>query len=318
MNSEKYPMDKLQFLSRCMVAASCGLAYGLFTSTGASANVRICQELEQQYEQIKSSADTLQINATLGAAADKGCVSLARRLLDDGASLASRNREGSTPLSRAAKSRHADVIELFLARGASINARDLDGSTALFVASEQDSLPIVQLLIAHGSNVNLPGRSGLTAIEAAAYMGNESIVRLLLDKGADPRDVDTTGKSPICYAVGRGYAKVVRVLLDHSVNVNTRYGNDLTALMWAAGHEDGAGTSNVADVIELLIARGAHLDDQDNRGRTALMIAASLGHEKAIDVLLAHGADRTIRDKEQKTAADLAATDDLRKKLAAN
>lgn len=311
-------MRNIRLVFRSMAVLACGLAYGPILSTRAVAKVRVCQEQEQHYEQIRSSADMLQINAALGAAADKGCMSLARRLLDDGASLASRDREGATPLSRATKSRHTDVVELFLMRGASINARDLDGSTAMFLASEQDSLPIVQLLIARGSDVNLPGRSGLAPIEAAAYMGNESIVRLLLNKGADPQSTDTTGKSPICYAVGRGYAKIVRVLLDHSVNVNARYGNDLTALMWAAGHDDGAGSSNVADVIELLIARGAHLNDQDNRGRTALMIAAALGHENAVNLLLAHGADRTIRDKQQKTAADLAATDELRKKLASN
>lgn len=310
-------MRNVEFLFRSMAAVACGLAYGPLLSIGAVAKVRACQEQEQNYEQIRSSADTLQINAALGAAADKGCLSLARRLLEDGASLASRDRQGAAPLSRAAKSHHADVVELFLERGASVNARDLDGSTALFVASEQDSLSIAQSLIAHGSDVNLPGRSGLTPIEAAAYMGNEAIVRLLLTKGADPQTADTTGKSPICYAVGRGYLKIARVLLDHSVNVNARYGNDLTVLMWAAGHEDGAGSSDVADVMELLIARGARLNDQDNRGRTALMIAAALGHEKAVDVLLAHGADRTIRDRQQKTAADLAATDDLRKKLVA-
>jgi ankyrin repeat protein len=77
--------------------------------------------------------------------------------------------------------------------------------------------------------------------------------------------------------------------------------------MWAAGHQD---------VIEPLIARGAHLNDQGNRGRTALMIAAALEHAKAVDVLLAHGADRAIHDKSGKTATDLAATDDLRRKLA--
>ncbi len=117
-------------------------------------------------------------------------------------------------------------------------------------------------------------------------------MRLLLDKGADPKKTDATGKAPICYAVGRGYANVARVFLDHSIDVNTRYGNDLTALMWAAGHEDAGGSSDVADVLVLLIGRGARLNDQDNRGRTALMIAASLGHEKAVDVLLAEGATR--------------------------
>ncbi len=290
--------------------------YAVLVPDSALAKARVCQEQEQHYEQIKSSAGPLEINAALSAAADKDCVDLARRLLDDGASLGSRDRQGAMPLTHAAKSGHTDILELFLARGASINARDLDGSTALFAASEQDNQPAVQSLVAHGADVNLSGRSGLTPTEAAAYMGNEALVRLLIDRGADPKLGDATGKAPICYAVARGYGKVVRVLLDHSIDVNARYGNDLTALMWAAGHEDAAGSSDVADVIGLLIDRGARLNDQDNRGRTALMIAASLGHENAVDLLLAKGADKALRDKSGKTAADLATNEVLRKKLA--
>lgn len=304
------------FLSASSTVALAAACIGLLAPNSAYAKVRVCQEQEQHYEQIKGGAGPLEINAALSAAADKGCIDVARRLLDDGAALGSRDRQGAMPLTHAAKSGHTDILELFLARGALINARDLDGSTALFAASEQDNQPAVQSLVAHGADVNLPGRSGLTPIEAAAYMGNEPLARLLLDKGADPKKADATGKAPICYAVGRGYANVARVLLDHSIDVNTRYGNDLTALMWAAGHEDAAGSSDVADVLALLIDRGARLNDQDNRGRTALMIAASLGHERAVDVLLAKGADKGLRDKTGKSAADLAANGALRKKLA--
>jgi ankyrin repeat protein len=302
---------------RSQAAAVLGSAFCIFAATNAAvAKVRVCQEQDQHYDQIKASAGPLESNAALSAAADKGCMTLARRLLDDGASLGSRDRQGAMPLTHAARAGNNDIVELFIARGAAINARDLDGSTALYVATEQDNQQTVQALVAHGADINLPGRSGLTPIEAAAYMGNETLVRLLLDKGADPKRTDATGKGPLCYAVARGFAKVAGVLLDHAIDVNQRYGNDLTALMWAAGHEDGAGSSDVGDVVTLLIKRGARLNDQDNRGRSALMIAASLGHEKAVDVLLAQGADRSLRDKSGKTAADLAANDELRKKLA--
>lgn len=286
------------------------------SSKSDAAKVRVCQEQDQRYQEIKPGAGPLELNAALSAAADKGCLNLARRLLDDGASLGSRDRFGAMPLTHAAKAGEIDILELFLARGAAIDARNLDGSSALFVAAEQDNQPVVEALVAKGANVNLPGRSGLTAVDAAAYMGNEALVKLLIDKGADPKRADATGKGPICYAVARGFTKVVALLLDRSVDVNARYGNDLTALMWAAGHEDAAGSSDVADALSLLIDRGAHLDDQDNRGRTALMIAASLGHEKAVDVLLTHGAERNIKDKTGKTAADLAPNEELKKKLA--
>jgi hypothetical protein len=47
-----------------------------------------------------------------------------------------------------------------------------------------------------------------------------------------------------------------------------------------------------------------------------LMIAAELNHAIAVDVLLAHGADKTIRDKQGKTAGDLTSLTALREKLA--
>jgi len=72
----------------------------------------------------------------------------------------------------------------------------------------------------------------------------------------------------------------------------------------------------VVEVMTLLIERGARLDEQDNRGRTALMIAAELGHTPAVDLLLAHGADKSLKDKQGKTAGDLTSLTELRDKLA--
>ena len=58
----------------------------------SAAKVRICQGLEQAYEQTKPTATTLEVNAALFSAADKRCDALARRLLADGASLQARDR----------------------------------------------------------------------------------------------------------------------------------------------------------------------------------------------------------------------------------
>jgi ankyrin repeat protein len=86
--------------------------------------------------------------------------------------------------------------------------------------------------------------------------------------------------------------------------------------MWAAGYSDEAGVNDVIEVMTLFLDRGARLDDQDNRGRTALMIAAELNHEAAVDLLLARGADKTLKDKQGKTAGDLTSLTALREKLA--
>ena len=281
------------------------------------ANQKVCRSLDQRYEQIEKEATTVEVNATLFTAAEKGCIDLARRLLEKGASLEARDRMGFSPLSRAAKSGQAEIVAMFLERGAAIDARSIEGSTALFEAAESGRLPIVQILVEKGAKVDLRGRSGITPLAAAAYMGSEPIVEFLMQKGADPNAADDTKKTAIIYAAGRGFSGIARLLLDHGVDVNARYGNDLTALMWAAGYSDEAGVDDVAKLMALLIERGARLDDQDNRGRTPLMIAAELNHEGAVDILLSHGADRSLRDRQGKSAGDLTTLTALREKLAA-
>jgi len=90
------------------------------------------------------------------------------------------------------------------------------------------------------------------------------------------------------------------------VDVNARYGNGLTALMWAAGHANDVPDADGVKTTELLLARGARLDDVDDRGRSALMMAAELGHGDIIKLLLARRASTDLKDKDGKTAADLA------------
>jgi ankyrin repeat protein len=75
------------------------------------------------------------------------------------------------------------------------------------------------------------------------------------------------------------------------------------------------GDGAAGEVIELLLAAGAPIDAVDNRGRTALMIAAELGYGAIVDMLLARGADAAIADGSGKRAADLAANASVRDKL---
>ena len=280
------------------------------------ANVKVCRSMEQRYEQIERGASTVEVNSMLFSAADKGCIDLVKLLLSQGASLEARDRLGARPLARAASAGEIEIVTLFLDKGAPIDARDLDGSSALFKAAEAGRLPMVRLLMERGADINLPGRNGISPLSAAAYMGSAPIVQLFIDKGADPKAIDSTQKSAIVYAAGRGFFPVVRLLLDHGVDVNAKYGNDLTALMWASGYSAEAGVKDVDQVMTLLIERGARLDEQDNRGRTALMIAAELGHAGAVDLLLAHGADKSLKDKQGKTAGDLTSLTALRDTLA--
>src|SRR5205085_7472858 len=65
-----------------------------------------CREVERRFELIKPEITSVQLNSVLFAAADKGCLALARELLAAGASVEARDRIGAAPLSFAARSGH--------------------------------------------------------------------------------------------------------------------------------------------------------------------------------------------------------------------
>jgi ankyrin repeat protein len=274
-----------------------------------------CRDIEVAYDTAKSGITSVELNTALFSAASKGCLALARRLIAAGASFAARDRRGAMPLARAARAGSVAVVQLLLAGGAAVDARDLDGATALYRAVEGEHPSTVTLLLENGADPNLAG--GVTPLAAAAYRGNDRIVEGLLARGARPDALDSTGKAPVVYAAARGFAGVVQRLLDAGVEATARYGHGLTALMWAAGHEDGVGSRAAIAVVDLLIMRGALLDAADDRGRTALMIAAERGDAQVVTALLRHGSDPAAKDGDGRTARDLAANDAVRAALGA-
>ncbi len=257
----------------------------------------------------------IEVSLTLFSAVDGNCIAMATELLDYGASLDARDRLGARPLSHAARSGHLDMVDLLLARGAPINARNLAGATALYFAAEGGHTSIAQRLIERGADVKLAGRSGISPIAAAAYAGNDAIVEALLAGGADERAPDETGKPPTVYAAAGARLDIVKRLLARNIDVNAHYPNDLTLLMWASGPDEKVAEAEAIRVVSYLLDAGAHIDDRDDRGRTALMIAAEGGHSEIVNLLIARGADASLKDKAGKGAADLTMLSSLRERL---
>ena len=152
-------------------------------------------------------------------------------------------------------------------------------------------------------------------VAASAYAGSDAIVEMLLAHGADEHAADETGKPPIVYAAARAKLDIVKRLLARNINVNARYANDLTLLMWAVGPDEKVPEADALKVVTYLLDVGAHIDDRDARGRTALMIAAEGGRAEIANLLLARGADPSLRDNAGKRAADLTTVSMLRDRL---
>jgi ankyrin repeat protein len=279
-----------------------------------AADSQRCRDLTRKFELIRPQITAIEVSLTLFSSADGNCINLATQLLDQGASIDARDRIGAKPLSHAARSGHLEMLDLLLERGAPIDARDLNGATALYYAAERGHGPIVQRLIERGADVKLSGKSGVSPIAAAAYAGRDSIVAMLLAHGADGHAPDDTGKPPVIYAAASGRLDIVKQLLGDG-DLNARYANELTLLMWACGPDEKVPEAQAIEVVSYLLDAGAHIDDRDDRGRTALMIAAEGGHAEIADLLLKRGADSSLKDKAGKRAADLTVLTALRERL---
>jgi ankyrin repeat protein len=281
-------------------------------------SARVCSEFDAELDRgLAKAPDSIQLNNFLFEAAHKGCGPELKRLLQSGASRLSRDREGDTALALAARAGRGAIVETLLAGASPEERRQIDmpdarGSTPLMIAIHSGRASVAKTLLEAGASVGAINALGETALAEAAYAGQEDIGDLLLKKGAKADTLDRYGKSPICYAAARGATRLVGELLDAGVDVNARYGGQLTALMWASGFPDLTPTDHAVATVRLLIAHGAKLDLVDDRGRSALMTAAALNRFDTAKALLAAGANRALRDKAGKSAADLAATDEMR------
>jgi len=285
------------------------------TSAALAGDSEKCQEISRRFQTAQSQITAMEVSLLLFSAADENCTELATALLDYGASVDARDRFGARPLSHAARSGHLEMVDLLLARGAPIDARNLAGATALYFAAERGHVAVAQRLVERGADVKLTGRSGVSPVAAAAYAGSDAIVETLLAHGADEGAPDDTGKSPIVYAAARARLDIAKRLLSRNIDINARYPNDLTLLMWAAGPDEKVPETEAVKVVRYLLDSGAHIDDRDARGRTALMIAAEGGRAEIAGLLLARGANPSLKDNAGKRAADLSSLSLLRDRL---
>lgn len=195
------------------------------------------------------------INESLIQAARQGNPTRVTFLLDRGANIEWRDREGATPLAIAAfgmdsyggPKKFATVVQLLLKRGANVKTRTRQRDTPLTSAA-LGSATITKMLLEHGADVNARLFDGNTALSQAA--GNldpqPSIVRLLLQHGANANARDEQGGTPLMAVAGYSIAQepsprdvqklvaIIKLLFAHGANVNARDKNGRTALRRAS------------------------------------------------------------------------------------
>lgn len=171
----------------------------------------------------------------------------------------------------AARAGQVARVAALLDEGAKVNSRDRNGDSPLNMAAAKGNAELVDVLLKAGADVNLANLAGVTPLMGAAFSGKADIVRKLLAAGARIDPLDRVKKNAATYAAGNGCADCLAELLRAGIQVNARLENDLTLLMWAAayGHEA---------TVNLLLAQGAERGLKDSRGKTAADMAREGNH----------------------------------------
>ncbi|CAD7093063.1 unnamed protein product [Hermetia illucens] len=233
----------------------------------------------------------------------------------------------STPLHLAAGYNRIRIVQILLEHGADVHAKDKGGLVPLHNACSYGHFEVTELLIKHGANVNANDLWAFTPLHEAASKSRVEVCSLLLSEGADPTLLNCHNKSAIDSAPTRelrdriayeykGHCmldacrqadipRLKKYLTSETVNFVHPYTGDtpLHAVAMSVYQKR-------KQVLEILIRKGALLNEKNKDFLTPLHVAADHSHYDIMDLLLKSGAKVNALDGLGQTALHRCARDD--------
>jgi ankyrin repeat protein len=125
------------------------------------------------------------LNEQLRIAARNGDLALVKGLIDSGADIHSKTRDGVTILMNAAIGGNLEVVKFLVGQGLDVNAKTSNGDFSVVMwASLAGNLDVVEYLIDTGADVNAKDSHGNTVLGLAKLWRQTEIVKYLESRGA--------------------------------------------------------------------------------------------------------------------------------------
>lgn len=201
------------------------------------------------------------------------------------------------------------VSVLFLLTGCSEGGKKhmKQQSGELIQAVENNDLERMREIIQDSSYpINETNAKGETPLLIAAHENYIEAAKLLIKAGADINQQDTIQDSAYLYAGAQGKTEILKYMLEHAEPnqaIVNRFGGNALIPAAEKGHLDN---------VKLLLTDGkVDIDHQNKFGYTALIEAVALTdgsvvYQQIVQELLAHNANKILRDHYGKTALDYA------------
>ncbi len=138
----------------------------------------------------------------------------------------------------------------------------------------------------------------------AAYANDEQSVLLLIDAGVNVHQTWwKKGFTPLCLACQNSHAEIVKILIDKGADLHQANKKGRTPLFIACQNDH-------EEIVQILIDKGADVNQADKDGGTPVWMACQNGHKKIVKILIDKGADVNQADKDGNTPLLVACQND--------
>ncbi|XP_076154616.1 poly [ADP-ribose] polymerase tankyrase-2-like isoform X2 [Alosa pseudoharengus] len=230
----------------------------------------------------------------------------------------------STPLHLAAGYNRVKTVQLLLQHGADVHAKDKGDLVPLHNACSYGHYEVTELLVKHGACVNAMDLWQFTPLHEAASKNRIEVCSLLVSYGADPTFLNCHNKSAIDLAPTsqlmerlayefRGHALLQAAREADLARLKKHLSLETVNFKHPQTHETALHCASASpypkrkQICELLLRKGAGVNDKTKDLLTPLHLAAEKSHNDVIEVLVKHGAKVNTVDPLGQTALHRAA-----------
>lgn len=258
-------------------------------------------------------------------------------LLEHGANWRALDSQGNSVLDLAAKYSKPktenpegtiQIVEIFLAKGMTMNTKTL--GTFLLFGIRHRSQEFVESLLLRNADLRIcdENNDGVlhilirdrvndyafikkpnfldyhnsTANEDKEEKLKADFVEWLVLKGANADLRNNDGETPLQLAFRYDQKQTVRVLLEYTRDLNARdvHGNTLLHMLTVTSPCRGA-SKNTAEIMEILLGKGASVNLVNRAGSTPASIAATINQKRLLRILLQHCTRLDMHNEQNKS-----------------